>query len=71
VNLKVVSETTICRYFTVIFPVFSKMHRDFADFLPWFSYSPSYAVIVARPSHAGIVSKRLDGSGWFFGNGQQ
>ena len=33
VNLKVVSKTTKCRDFTVIFPVFSKMHRDFADFL--------------------------------------
>jgi len=34
VNLKVVSKTTKCRDFTVIFPVFSNMHRDFADFLP-------------------------------------
>jgi len=34
VNLKVVSTTTKCRDFTVILPVFSKMHRDFADFLP-------------------------------------
>jgi len=32
VNFKVVSKTTKCRDFTVIFPVFSKMHRDFADF---------------------------------------
>jgi len=33
VNLKVVSKTTKCREFTVIFSVFfSKMHRDFADF---------------------------------------
>jgi len=32
VNLKVVSKTTKCRDFTVIFPVISKMHRDFADF---------------------------------------
>ena len=32
VNLKVVNKTTICRDFTVIFPFFSKMHRDFADF---------------------------------------
>jgi len=23
-----------CRDFTVILPIFSKMHRDFADFLP-------------------------------------
>jgi len=34
VNLKVVSKTTKCRDFAVIFPVFSKMHRDFADLLP-------------------------------------
>ena len=34
VNLMVVSKTTKCRDFTVIFPVFSNMHRDFADFLP-------------------------------------
>jgi len=34
VNLKVVSKTTKCRDFTVIFPVFSKMRRDFSDFLP-------------------------------------
>jgi len=33
VNLKVLSKTTKCRDFTVIFPDFSKMHRDFADFL--------------------------------------
>ena len=39
-DLKVVSKTTKCRDFTVIFAVFSKMHRDFADFLPLFSYSP-------------------------------
>ena len=26
------SKTTKCRDFTVIFPVFPKMHRDFADF---------------------------------------
>ena len=32
VDLKVVSKTTKCRDFTVIFAVFSKMHRDFADF---------------------------------------
>jgi len=32
-DLKVVSKTTKCLDFTVIFPVFSKMHRDFADFL--------------------------------------
>jgi len=31
-DLKVVSKTTKCLDFTVIFPVFSKMHRDFADF---------------------------------------
>ena len=37
VNLKVASKTTKCRDFIVIFPFFSKMHRDFADFLPWFS----------------------------------
>jgi len=30
----IVSKTTQCRDFTVIFPVFSKMYRDFADFLP-------------------------------------
>jgi len=23
-------------------PFFSKMHRDFSDFLPWFSYSPNH-----------------------------
>jgi len=34
VNLKVVSKITKYRDFSVIFPVFSKMHRDFADFLP-------------------------------------
>ena len=34
VNLKAASKTTKFRDFTVIFPVFSKMHRDFADFLP-------------------------------------
>jgi len=34
VNLKVISKTTKCRDFTVIFPVFSKLHSDFADFLP-------------------------------------
>jgi len=34
VNLKAVSKTTKCRDFAVIFPVFSKLHRDFADFLP-------------------------------------
>jgi len=28
------SKTTKCRDFTAIFPVFSKMHRDFSDFLP-------------------------------------
>ena len=34
-DLKVVSKTTKWLDFTVIFPVFfSKMHRDFADFLP-------------------------------------
>jgi len=33
VNLKVVSKTTKCCDFTMIFPVFSKLHRDFADFL--------------------------------------
>jgi len=42
----VVSKTSKCRDFTVIycdFPVFfQKMHRDFADFLPWFAYSPTY-----------------------------
>jgi len=32
VNLKVVSTTTKCRDFTVIFHVFSKIHSDFADF---------------------------------------
>ena len=37
----IVSKTTKCRDFAVIFPIFSKMHRDFSDFLPWFSYSPS------------------------------
>jgi len=31
-NLKVVSKTTKCRDFIAIFRVFSKMHRDFADF---------------------------------------
>jgi len=34
VNLKVLSKTTKCRDFTVIFPFFSEMHRDFANFLP-------------------------------------
>jgi len=28
------SKTTKCRIFTVIFRFSSKMHRDFADFLP-------------------------------------
>jgi len=32
VNLKVVSKTTKCHDFTLIFPVFLKIHRDFADF---------------------------------------
>ena len=32
VNLKVVSKKAKCSDLTVIFPVFSKMHRDFADF---------------------------------------
>jgi len=30
----VVSKTTQCRDFTVIFSLLSKMYRDFADFLP-------------------------------------
>ena len=35
VNLKVLSKTTKCRDFTVIFSVFfSKMHGDFTDLLP-------------------------------------
>jgi len=34
VNLKVVSKTTKCSDFTAMIPVFSKMHCDFADFLP-------------------------------------
>jgi len=38
VNLTVVSKTTKCRDFPRFF---SKMHRDFADFLPRFSYSPN------------------------------
>jgi len=33
VNLKVLSKTTKCRDFTLIFP-FLEMHRDFANFLP-------------------------------------
>jgi len=32
VNLKVVSKTTKCRDFTVIFSIFKNMHRDFAHF---------------------------------------
>ena len=32
VNLKVVSKTTKCHDFTVIFPVLSKMHRDLPIF---------------------------------------
>jgi len=29
------------RDFTVILPIFIKIDRDFAKYLPWFSYSPS------------------------------
>jgi len=29
-----------CRDFTVIFPILSKIRRDFGIFLPWFSSSP-------------------------------
>ena len=40
-------------------PFFSKMHRDFADFLPWFSYSPSGVV---QCSHGtGSVGHRVNG----------
>jgi len=31
-----------CRDFIMIFSVFPRSYRDFADFLPWFSYSPNY-----------------------------
>jgi len=51
-NLKVVSKTTKCLDFYRDFPrFFSKMHRDFADFLPGFSYSPRYTrpKTVTRP----------------------
>jgi len=30
----------------VIFPIFSRSYRDFADFLPWFSYSRSNCIVL-------------------------
>jgi len=44
VDLKVVSETTKCSDFTVIFPIFFKNWLSFCRFLPWFSYSPTDAI---------------------------
>jgi len=41
VTLKAVTVMSIERCdFTVIFPIFPKIYRDFADFLLCFSYSP-------------------------------
>ena len=30
----------------LIFPIFSRSYRDFADFLPWFSYSRSNCIVL-------------------------
>ena len=42
-------------------PRFSKMHRDFADFLPWFSYSPNYNMVLTimrlGPQHPTTVQQ--------------
>jgi len=53
VNLKVVGKTTKCRDFTAIFPVFSKMHSDFADF---FSFYRDFLTVLVM-THA--ASRRM------------